>query len=95
MVLVVITDNDDERFSEETDSDRRRGVLVDNALSVELVSAFSGDRPLTEAEKNYFAELEKTRGLRFYSDLFYCSIAMPISSVVHFLLWVESKRTSR
>lgn len=71
MVLGVTTDNDDERFSEETDSDRRRGVLADNALSVKLVTAFSGDRPLTEAEKDFFTELEKTRSLEFYSDPFY------------------------
>ena len=29
-------------------------VIADNASSVELVSAFSGDRPLNEAEKDYF-----------------------------------------
>jgi hypothetical protein len=33
---------------EETDADRRRGILDDNALSVDLVSAVAGDRPLTE-----------------------------------------------
>jgi diguanylate cyclase (GGDEF)-like protein len=92
MVLVVITDNDDERFSEETDSDRRRGVLVDNALSVELVSAFSGDRPLTEAEKNYFAELEKTRGLRFYSDLFYAITHEYFAPEIAEPLWTEVLR---
>jgi diguanylate cyclase (GGDEF)-like protein len=89
MVLVVTTDNDDERFSEETDSDRRRGVLADNALSVELVSAFSGDRPLTEAEKDYFTELEKTRGLEFYSDLFYAITHQYFAPKVAETLWTE------
>lgn len=57
--------------SEETDADRRRGVLADDALSLDLVSAFSGDRPLTEAENNRLDERKKHRGLRFFSDLLY------------------------
>jgi two-component system cell cycle response regulator len=58
-------------LSEETDADRRRGILADDALSLDLVSAFAGDRTLTEAEKNRLAELKKNRGLRFFSDLLY------------------------
>jgi diguanylate cyclase (GGDEF)-like protein len=56
---------------EETDADRRRGILGDNALTMELVSAFAGDRPLTEAEENRFNDLMKIRGLIFFSDLLY------------------------
>jgi hypothetical protein len=85
----VTTDNDDERFSQETDSDRRRGVLADNAISVELVSAFSGDRPLNEAEKDYFTELTKIRGLRFYSDLFYAITHQYFAPKVAETLWTE------
>lgn len=85
-------DSDDERFSEETDSDRRRGILADNALSVELVSAFSGDRPLTEAEKDYFTELEKTRGLEFYSNLFYAITHEFFAPKIAEALWTEVLR---
>jgi two-component system, cell cycle response regulator len=56
---------------EETDADRRRGILDDNALSVELVSAVAGDRLLTETEKHRLDDLRKNRGLRFFSDLLY------------------------
>jgi diguanylate cyclase (GGDEF)-like protein len=58
-------------LSEETDADRRRGILADDALSLDLVSAFAGDRPLTKDEMNRLAELKKNRGLRFFSDLLY------------------------
>ncbi len=56
---------------EESDADRRRGILDDNALSVDLVSALAGDRLLTEAEKNHLDDLRKSRGLVFFSDLLY------------------------
>ena len=56
---------------EENDADRRRAILDDNALPVDLVSAAAGDRPLTEAEKIRLDDLKKIRGLRFFSDLLY------------------------
>lgn len=56
---------------EESDADRRRGILDDNALSVDLVSAFAGDRLLTKGERLRMEELRIRRGLRFFSDLLY------------------------
>lgn len=56
---------------EETDADRRRGILDDNALTVDLVSALAGDRRLTEAENTRLGHLKKERGHRFFSDLLY------------------------
>ena len=56
---------------EETDADRRRGVLAEKALSLDLVSAFAGDRALTQAEKNFLAEVKKKRNRLFFSDLIY------------------------
>ena len=56
---------------EENDADRRRAILDDNALSVDLVSAVAGDRRLTKAEKCRLDGLKKIRGLRFFSDLLY------------------------
>ena len=91
----MTVDNDDERFSEETDSDRRGEVLADNALSVELVSAFSGDRPLTEAEKDFFTELEKTRGQELYSDLFYAITHEYFAPKIAEALWTEVLRLAR
>lgn len=56
---------------EETDADRLRWILDANALSVDLVSALAGDRPLTKAEENRLAELRQSRGLRYFSDILY------------------------
>jgi two-component system cell cycle response regulator len=58
--------HDDDR-----DVDRLRGLAAADALSVGLVSAFSGDRPLTEAEEVLLAELREDSGERFHSDLLY------------------------
>lgn len=56
---------------EETDGDRRRAILDANALTVDLVSAFAGDRPLTAQEKYHLDRRREDRGRRFFSDLFY------------------------
>lgn len=56
---------------EETDADRQRAILGDNALSMDLVSALAGDRKLTKAEKKRLDDLKKNRRLNFYSDLLY------------------------
>jgi diguanylate cyclase (GGDEF)-like protein len=56
---------------EETAADRRRGILDENALSVDLVSALAGDRPLTKTEKKRLDDLRKSRGFKFFSDLLY------------------------
>ena len=56
--------NDNSTVFDETDADRRRGILGDNALSLDLVSALAGDRPLRQAEKNRLRDLKKSRGLR-------------------------------
>ncbi len=46
-------------------------MLTDGALSLDLVSALAGDRPLTEAEKERLNEHKNKCGHRFYSDLLY------------------------
>ncbi len=59
------------RSPEETDDDRLRGLIAPNALSVDLVSVFAGDRSPSEAEIIAIEKLKKERGIRFYSDLLY------------------------
>jgi diguanylate cyclase (GGDEF)-like protein len=56
---------------EETDSDRRRGILAGDVLPLDMVSAFAGDRKLARAEMRRLAALEKRRGPLFFSDLLY------------------------
>ncbi len=77
---------------EETDADRRRGLLADKALSLDLVSALAGDRPLTEAEKNFLADLEMSRGLRFFSDILYSITHQYFSPEVAEELWTDVLR---
>lgn len=54
----------------ETDSDHQRKILSDNSLSLDLISALAGDRPLTEIENNHINDLKRNR-VGFYSDLLY------------------------
>lgn len=77
---------------EETDADRRRGILAEDALSLDLVSALAGDRPLTEAEASRLAELKKNRGLRFFSDLLYSITHQYFSPETAEGLWTEVLR---
>jgi len=77
---------------EETDADRRRGILADTALSLDLVSALAGDRPLMEAEKNHLGDLMKCRGLRFFSDLLYSITHQHFPPEVAEELWSEILR---
>jgi diguanylate cyclase (GGDEF)-like protein len=56
---------------EESDADRRRGIVAGTAISLDLVSALAGDRPSTEAETKRLSDLKKSRGLRFFSDVLY------------------------
>lgn len=63
--------DDNPLLHEETEADRQRGILGDNALSMDLVSALAGDRKLTKAEKKRIEDFKKNRRLNFYSDLLY------------------------
>ena len=84
--------NDNSSLFEETDADRRRGILASKALSLDLVSALAGDRPLTEAEKNRLGDLKKSRGLRFFSDLLYSITHQYFPPEVAEDLWTEVLR---
>jgi diguanylate cyclase (GGDEF)-like protein len=63
--------NNHSGIHDETDTDRLRGILAHDALSVDLVSAFAGARPLTEAEEVSLSDLKESRGEIFFSDLLY------------------------
>lgn len=55
----------------ENSSDRLRRTTTPDALNVELVSAFAGDRKLTDTEQELLAARKEARGKVFYSDLIY------------------------
>jgi diguanylate cyclase (GGDEF)-like protein len=63
--------NRDLAAGEETAIEQLGGPVADNALTLDLVSAFAGDRPLTEAEKHFIDDFRKVRGSKFYPDLLY------------------------
>ena len=46
-------------------------LLCNDAIHLDLVSAFAGDRPLSESEEKLLADLKICHGQRFYSDLLY------------------------
>ncbi len=77
---------------EETDADRRRSILGDAALSMDLVSALAGDRKLTKAEKNRLNNLKNTRGLTFFSDLLYAITHQYFSPEIAEDLWTAVLR---
>ena len=56
---------------DETDADRLRGILAYDALSVDVVSAVAGDRPMTGDEEAFLSDLRKRRKQLFFSDLLY------------------------
>ncbi len=63
----------DQRYysRDEGDGDRLRGTISPDALSVDLVSAFAGDRAMTVTESARIRDLKDGRGNAFFSDLLY------------------------
>jgi len=55
----------------ESDSDRLRKMIAPNAISIDLVSAFAGDREMTETERIHICEYKNNRNAAFFSDIFY------------------------
>lgn len=57
--------------ADEADAERRWWILGLGALSLDLVSALAGDRPLSADERTLLDDLHQSRGPNFYSDLLY------------------------
>ena len=55
----------------ESDTDRLRKLTTTDVISVELVSAFAGDREMTEDERALIRVQQDHRGSEFFSDLLY------------------------
>lgn len=60
-----------QQLRDESEVGRMEQILSGRAPALEQVSAFAGDRPLTDAEQVYFAELRQQRGEQFFPDLLY------------------------
>lgn len=74
--------------SESTEYD----CLADTGLSLDTVSAYAGDRPLTEQEKIVFDDSKKTRGDMFFSCLLYTITHQYFPSAIARDLWEEILR---
>lgn len=61
----------DSHSPNEKDAYRLRRINTTETMSVELVSAFAGDREITEAESARISLLREHRGGIFYSDILY------------------------
>lgn len=74
---------------EVTDADRLRGLLTPDALSLDVVSALAGDRPMVDVEKVFLAEQRGRRGELFFSDILYVITHQHFSPKVAEKLWNE------
>lgn len=81
--------NDKSSHVEESEADRRRRILTGKALTLDLVSALAGDRPLTESEKMCLDDLKTDLGMRLYSDLLYSITHQHFPPEVAERLWSE------
>ncbi|MFO7535116.1 MAG: GGDEF domain-containing protein [Kiritimatiellia bacterium] len=72
--------------------DRLGHMLAGKRLSLDLVSAFAGDRPMTDAERDQLGELMKRRGKEFFPDLLFAIAHENFSSLVGEDIWNEILR---
>jgi len=79
-------------FCGESKSDRLDSRLEDGVLTLDLVGAFAGDRPLTEAEAALFEDFKKRRDGEFFSDLLYAITHTCFQPAVAEGLWTEILR---
>jgi diguanylate cyclase (GGDEF)-like protein len=74
---------------DENAADRLRRTTDPEVMSVELVSAFAGDRDMTGAERAFIRTQRKERGDVFYSDLLYAVTHHYIAPDLAEELWDE------
>jgi hypothetical protein len=75
------------QFRKEADDARLRGLLSPDALTVSLVSAFAGDRPLSEEERKVLSDMEERRKDLFFTDLLYATTHQFFAPAVARILW--------
>jgi len=73
---------------EERDCDRLRSTVSPGAVPVDMVSAFAGDRSMTDSEGGRVRQLRESRGRLFYSDLLYAISHHYFAPEVAENLWV-------
>ncbi len=76
----------------ETDKDRLTSLLSTDVLTLDLVSALAGDRPLTKAEALLLDNKKNSLGNRFFSDLLYAITHQHFEAAIAETLWQEIVR---
>lgn len=71
----------------ENDVHRLRRTVTEDGMSVGLVSAYAGDREMSEAETDIFDRLRQSRGIVFYSDLIYTITHQHFAPEIAEVLW--------
>jgi diguanylate cyclase (GGDEF)-like protein len=71
----------------ESNAQRRRTTTTRDVMSVDLVSAFAGDRELKEAEGVLVRRQKKSRGAAFFSDLLYSVSHHPFAPEIAEPIW--------
>lgn len=74
---------------EETDKDRLDSLLSTDVLTLDLVSALAGDRPLTKAEALLLDNKKNSLGNKFFSDLLYAITHQYFEADIAKALWEE------
>lgn len=74
------------------DIGRLDSLHEDDVLTLDLVSAFAGDRPLTEFETSLLDDLKESRGGEFFSDLLYAITHERFPPAIAEGLWNEILR---
>lgn len=73
----------------ESDGSRLRRSIDHEGLSVELVSAWAGDRPLTDDERDHISQYRAQRGSLFFSDLLYAISHHHFAPEIAEVLWED------
>lgn len=79
-------------FAEETDKNRLDGLISTDVLTLDLVSALAGDRPLTKVEALLIDNKKKSLGNKFYSDMLYAITHQHFEAEIANTLWQEILR---
>jgi len=75
--------------NEETDRERLDGLFSTDVLTLDLVSAFAGDRKLTKKERIFIATRKKSLGNRFHCALLYAITHQHFEPDIAKTLWQE------
>ncbi|HUI92335.1 MAG TPA: GGDEF domain-containing protein [Chitinivibrionales bacterium] len=87
--MITIPPANENPSNEETEKERLDGLLAADVITLELVSAFAGDRSLTREEELFFEIKRKSLGNRLFSALLYAITHQHFEPDIAKPLWRE------